>query len=303
MQKWALSLIIPALAAAGVTVTEAQSRFGAGEMAGVVESEIVREASGLAASRKSAGVLWVHNDSGDAPRIYAMSTKGKHLGAYMLGGAYVFDMEDMAIGPGPDPNIDYLYLGDIGDNLEERKNVAIYRVAEPAVDVNQTPVTKTLTNVETIRLKFPNKPHDAETLMVDPLTKDIYILTKQKIGRLYRSTWPQQTKGAATMEYLGKVEIEKPTGGDISPDGSEILIRANFGIRLWKRNKGMTIHEALSRPHTEVPLYLELQGEAICWDANGTGYLTVSEGRHQPIYHFGPAKAAVSYTHLTLPTN
>jgi hypothetical protein len=292
MQKWASNLIILGLTAAGLAATEeVQSRFGAGEMVGVVESEMVQEASGLAASRKNAGVLWVHNDSGDAPRIYAMNTGGRHLGAYVLGGVYASDMEDMAIGPGPEPNVDYLYLGDIGDNKEERNTIAVYRVAEPAVDANQTPVTETLAGVETIRLRFPDKPHDAETLLVDPLTKDIYILTKQKKPRLYRAAWPQQTKGATTMEYLGKVEIQKPTGGDVSPDGSEILIRANFGIRLWKRDKGMTIYETLRRPYTEVPLYLELQGEAVCWDANGTGYFTVSEGGYQPIYYFGPAKA------------
>ena len=124
-----------AVVAASAAGTEVQSRFGAGEMVGVVESEMVQEASGLAASRKNAGVLWVHNDSGDVPRIYAMSTGGKHLGAYMLGGVYASDMEDVAIGPGPDPNVDYLYVGDIGDNTETRNTVAIYRVAEPAVDI------------------------------------------------------------------------------------------------------------------------------------------------------------------------
>ncbi|HNT88181.1 MAG TPA: WD40 repeat domain-containing protein, partial [Candidatus Hydrogenedentes bacterium] len=40
------------------------------------------EISGLLDSRQNPGVFWVHNDSGDAPRLYALSHTGEHLGVY-----------------------------------------------------------------------------------------------------------------------------------------------------------------------------------------------------------------------------
>ena len=54
---------------------------------GLLENDSIREASGIAASRKNADVLWVHNDSGDSNRIFALNTGGKHLGVYKIDGA------------------------------------------------------------------------------------------------------------------------------------------------------------------------------------------------------------------------
>ena len=101
------------------------------------------------------------------------------------------DWEDIAIGPGPQANVDYLYVGEIGDNDSKHKSIKIYRVPEPNVDANQTPVVVTVRGVETIELTYPDGPRNAETLMVDPLTKDIYIVSKEGrarfIGRHIRS--------------------------------------------------------------------------------------------------------------------
>ena len=92
---------------------------------GTVESSLLTEISGVAASRKNADVLWVHNDSGDSARIYAMSIQGKHLGVYNLVGASATDWEDIAVGPGPVEGQDYVYAGDVGDNTRQRPSVTV----------------------------------------------------------------------------------------------------------------------------------------------------------------------------------
>ena len=118
-------------------------KFLAGHKVGTVQSALIGEASGLAASRKNPGVLWVHNDDGPAC-VYAMTAEGKHLGVYNLEGAKMRDWEDIAIGPGPEPNVDYIYVGAIGDNNSKHKSIKIYRVPEPNVDANQTPAVVTV---------------------------------------------------------------------------------------------------------------------------------------------------------------
>jgi hypothetical protein len=260
-------------------------KFLAGHKVGVVQSSAIGEASGMAASRKNPGVLWVHNDDGPAC-VYAMTAEGKHLGVYNLAGAKMRDWEDIAVGPGPEPNVDYIYVGVIGDNDSRRKSIRIYRVAEPKVDANQTPVVVTVGGVETIELIYPDGPRNAETLMLDPLTKDIYIVSKEGTSKVYRAAYPQATTGKTTLEQVAKLNWGMATAGDISPDGQEIIVRGYFAASLWLRPKDGPMWKAFENSECSIPIILEQQGEAICFDANGAGYYTTSEHKYQPIYYF-----------------
>ncbi len=103
---------------------------------GVVNIPDLIEVSGVAASRNNPGVLWTHNDAGNAAVVYALDAQGRALGTYTLPGNT--DNEDIAIGPGPVTNVSYLYVADIGDNNSDRSNIAIYQIPEPAVYFWQT---------------------------------------------------------------------------------------------------------------------------------------------------------------------
>ncbi len=264
-------------------------QFQPGSQVGTVQSAAVNEASGIAASARNSDVLWVHNDSGDSARVFAMNTQGTHLGIYNLVSAGARDWEDMAVGPGPVPGQSYLYLGDIGDNNAVRSSIKVYRVAEPLVSSSQTPVTQSLTGVQTIELQYPTSDgaRDAETLMIDPLTNDIYVVSKRESqSRLYRAAYPQSTAATTTLEFITQLPWGWATGGDISPDGDEILVRGYWNASLWSRPSGGTIADAFNQTPVDVPLVSEPQGEAITFDASGSGYYTVSEKLYQPIYYF-----------------
>lgn len=265
----------------------AQPQFLPAQPVGTVQQGAVDEASGLAASRANPGVLWVHNDSGDSARVFAMNTQGTHLGIYHLTGASATDWEDMAVGPGPADGQWYLYLGDIGDNRAVRSSIRVYRVAEPSVDPAQSPVNMNLSGVDTITLQYPDGARDAETLIIDPLTKDLYVVSKREArSRVYRAAYPQSTTQTTVMEFRGELTWGWTTGGDISPDGGEILIRGYFSAMLWRRPAGATVGDTLTSAGWSVPVASEPQGEAICFDDSGLNYLTVSEGSQPPIYHF-----------------
>src|SRR4030095_1706133 len=81
-----------------------------------IKDKSISESSGLVASRTTPGAYWTHNDSGDGPFIYAFDTRGDSFGTFRVTGAEARDWEDIAAGPGPQPNRSYLYIGDIGDN-------------------------------------------------------------------------------------------------------------------------------------------------------------------------------------------
>jgi hypothetical protein len=272
------------------TDCKAATSFAAGVQSGTIQNSSIIEASGIVASRMNSNVLWTHNDSGDSARIFAMTPAGTNLGTYSISGASATDWEDISTGPGPVAGTQYLYMGDIGDNGASRSTVAVYRVPEPAVSATQSPVTTSISGASKLVFSYPNGAHDAESLFVDPLTKDIYIISKPGSTKyVYRAPYPQSTSGTTVLEIVASfADSDALTAGDISPDGREIIVRsyATSSGRLYVRPAGGSVADAFNSPHISIPIHSEGQGEAIGFDPKGWGYYTTSEGSHQPIYYF-----------------
>jgi len=269
--------------------------FAAGERTGWVLHASVTEASGVAASRRNAGVLWVHNDSGGKAEIYGVGTNGTHRGTYVLQGAAARDWEDIAIGPGPAADTRYVYVADIGDNGTSRNDYRLYRVPEPAADGGLI-VAVTLDGVEAIEIDYPDGSHNAEAMFVDPWTADVYIVTKRGSGesRVFRAAAPLKTSGSNVMELVTTLRFgsdalpggTEATAADMSPAGDAIAIRTYDSAFLWRRTPGMTVAEALATAPCPIPVTDQGMGEALGFAADGQGYYTVPEGRMVGIYHF-----------------
>jgi hypothetical protein len=256
---------------------------------GKVEYRDLDETSGLVVSRRNEGVLWMHND-GASPRVYAVSKAGRSLGAFDLA-VVVTDVEDIAIGPGPDKERDYLYLGDIGDNDSRRRSIRICRFAEPKIDPKQR-VFERITEVEEFHLTYPHGPRDAEALLVDPENGDIYVVSKEKRrGQVYKAPGDKLVPGETLeLQLVLNLKAKKVSAGDISADGSSIILRTESEGWLWRRPKGAEIVNSLATTSPqEVQVRAKTQdrnGESVGFDAEGKGYYTISEGKHQDIFWF-----------------
>ena len=288
-QSTIFHLALPLCAFAGLSCgTLAWSdEFAPGTKVGVVRSPLVREASGIVASRKNANVLWIHNDSGYPAHLYALDTQGNLLGTCPVVGARARDWEDIAIGPGPDPNQRYLYIGDIGDNESKYPSVWVYRVPEPDVDATNPFGQMRIGPAEPLELTYPDGPRDAETLLVDPLNGDIYIIAKRSFFcRVYRARFPDRPDGPVVLERVAVLPWGFATGGDVSPDGRRVIVRSPFNAALWIRPDGEPLWKAFGGRQIGIPLRMEPQGEAIGFDSRGEGYFTISEGVDPPLYYF-----------------
>ena len=255
---------------------------------GEIESDDIQEASGIVASLTNDNVIWTHNDSGDSNRIFAMDTQGKHIGEYFLNDSQNRDWEDIAIGPGPEEGLYYLYIGDIGDNFSENDIKHIYRVIEPQLDHSSNSNSIQLDGVESISFQYEDGNRDAETLIIDPLTKDIIIISKREAMavHIYSIPFPQETDTILTANLImtkdfypndNFVTSQWIVGGDISHDGKEILIKSYTDIFYFSRTSNQSFYDALNNEEIKFPYITEPQGEAICWDANISGYYTLSE--------------------------
>jgi hypothetical protein len=242
------------------------------------------EISGVAASRINPGILYIHNDSGNPNQVYLTDESGADKGTLTLTPVGNRDWEDIAVGPGPVAGVSYVYVGDIGDNDSKYPSVFIYRFPEPDLSGKTVPFISDIAAVDIIELKYPDGPQNAETLMVDPLTKDIYIASKQSnLSNICVARYPQSTTSATVMTPVVQLYFNKATGGDISPDGSEILLRSNELIWYWKLPAGTGISAGLlTKPQVAPYANNEPQGEGVGFAANGSGYYTDTEIRGYP---------------------
>lgn len=264
--------------------------FSTGVVVGVLSSAALDEVSGIVASRVNPHVLWCHNDKGDSARIFATSDTGQLLGTYAVPIPAMIDFEDIATGPGTESLVTYLYIGDIGDNNAVRPYVTVYRAPEPLVyaSYSNAPVARSLTNVTALRCYYPGGPRDAESLLLDPLTTNLYIASKTApTTMVYCINADAFAHGVCTMTLARTLTaITTTTAGDIAVRGDLIFLRSKAEARAWQRAAGERVEDALGRAPITLPLQDELQGEAIAADAPGNDYFTTSEKVGQPLYRY-----------------
>jgi hypothetical protein len=226
------ALVMVTVASAALHKAPAQSPSTCRAIGGRVELRGLSEASGVAASRRTPGVLWVHNDSAH-PVIFALDSEGTVKGRVRLTGASVVDWEDIAVGPCPQGSC--IYLGDIGDNRGRRNAITVHRVAEPG------PGDTATAPVETFHAAYPDGPHDAESLFV---TRDstVFVITKGDPGSVALYRFPPLISGpTVALERVGEplatqgVDAkDRPTAADASPDGRWVALRTTHWVAFYR---------------------------------------------------------------------
>ncbi len=265
--------------------TSETAPFSAPQDCGEVSDDLLDEVSGLVASRKNPSALWVHNDSGHPSELYLISAQGQLLATYWLADAENVDWEDMAIGPGPEEGETYLYVGDIGDNVAMYDERYVHRFIEPVYHPASAAVIDTITHYDRLGFFYREGSVDAETLLLDPTTQDLFVLTKEMSEiRVYQFRYPptppfrQPAELVATLPFDGANLLDRLVGGDISPDGKEVLLKTYGHVLYWHRaDTTISLPALLQLPADTLPYVVEPQGEAIGFAADGSGYYTLSE--------------------------
>jgi hypothetical protein len=247
-----------------------------GPLASLTDPAIL-EASGLVASLAAPGVFYVHNDSGDAARFFAIGGDGVTLGTFALQGATAVDIEDIARGPCAQGTC--LFLGDIGDNGLSRPSIQVYRAVEPS-PAGQDATLAT----DVLELVYPDGAHNAEALLADPTSGALLIVTKVSAGpsQIFTTTGTLAPGRPHTLTLVGELTplggSPRVTGGDVHPTRKGILLRTYTDVLYYAVGSGQPLGEALGATPCILPQADEAQGEAIAWTADGLAYLTVSEG-------------------------
>jgi hypothetical protein len=231
------------------------------------------EASGVAVSRRHAGVLWAHNDSGE-PILFALDTLGNLLARISVD-ARNGDWEDIAAGPCG--GADCLYIGAIGDNLQHRSDRVIYRVPEPSLDAGR------ITPTDSFRYRLPNGPQDAEAFFVLP-DERMLLISKGRRGPVTLFSFPVNAPDSmVTLQPLqtltaGLVQLpDMITAAGATPDGSVIVMRSYSAMQLYTFD-GARLTPLLAATGVDLQPLAEFQGEGADINAEGTVYLVSEKG-------------------------
>lgn len=250
------------------------------EVVGKVTHPDLGEISGLAKSSDGT-FYWVHNDSGDSARLFAIDAEGNVIGpswmnlgdddwpGHTIDNAWHFDWESIAAYEGD------LYIADVGNNGNARRDLGIYRLAEP----NPRAVTKAraqglLEVVYPDQAKFPAEQwhFDCEAIFVDD--GFVYLISKhreagridvQEAGaKLYRM---RAVRFAADAELIGSYGgITSATGADLSPDGNTLAVSSYTALWLFDRPAEGDNWFAGPARKLDIDPRVTKQLEAIAWE-------------------------------------
>ena len=147
------------------------------------------------------GKVYTHNDSGSEAILYEIDTLNRTIQRTIsIEGAENVDWEDLA------RDESYLYIGDIGNNLGARQDLAIYRVPLSEIDSGTNASAETISYTYADQTDFnsgTNSDWDAEALI--SFGDELIIFTKQ---------WQSLGTVAYTLPKTPGEHVARPVGSN-----------------------------------------------------------------------------------------
>jgi hypothetical protein len=259
----------------------------------ILDNRSLSEASGLTRSSKRADLVWMHNDSGDTARLYAVGTNGQHLGVLTItGGVSAIDWEDIA--SFSKNGKDYLLIGDVGDNNAIRSNITFYVIEEPDTLTRAIPFSINVKPAWRINATYPDGARDCEAVAVDQIREEIILLSKRDTPPRLYSLPLSKSSGLVTASFVGAVSSipaptandldepygknrNRPTGLDISLDGSRIGVLTYKDSYLFTKDGNASWLETLNSRPKIIDIPQLKQAEAGGFSLNGNSWIVGSE--------------------------
>lgn len=233
------------------------------------------ENSGIVKSRQFPDLYWLHNDSGDEPRIYPIRGNGQDYKAarsseklgVLIGGAINIDWEDITADASGN-----LILCDTGNNRNDRRDLVFYVVPEPSPDATRAAYIKRYFVRYPDQKSYPapkdNFNFDCEGVFT--IGDTIYLFSKNRSDThttLYRLDDPQSYQ-INTLTKLETFDLRgQVTGADATPDGKRLVVLTYKMIWLFER---ASTEESFFSGKVRWAPYQGQQAESICFSDEKT---------------------------------
>ncbi|HHD82301.1 MAG TPA: hypothetical protein ENK82_02580 [Campylobacterales bacterium] len=253
----------------------------------------INETSGLI---KIDNQLWTHNDSGGASKLYQIDEhNGRVLRSIQIDNASNRDWEDIAY------DDTYVYIGDTGNNLGNRKDLKIYKIPRAALRNEKRVPAEVIHYSYNDQKSFKRKLHkhnfDCEAMIAH--NGKLYLFSKNWQDyktRLYElSTLPGRHKAIpiATFNINGLV-----TAADYNPELGILLLTTynnlmNVNIWAFSNHDNRNFFSGQSKQLNIEPLQGQVEG--VTFIDNYRAYLS-SEAFRKYIFAFDAALYEVNFS-------
>lgn len=274
-------------------VAQYSKDFEKGKQLAELTNDKLKEASDLVTSVNNPGLLWTINDSGNEPEIFLIDKKLDIKLTVRLTGVPNRDWEGITIGPGPDPKLTYLYVGEIGDNDAKYPEKYIYILPEPKFDGKSN---ISVSDFHKLTFKLEDGPKDTESLFIDATTKNLYVVSKREFPvTLYELKAPHTSQSVVTASKVLTLPFAGIVAANRSLKEGHILMKDYAGIYYWENKNGLDVVSLLKQKPVEVEYEPEPQGESIAWAQDGSGFYTLSEKKKKKpsyLYYYSRKKGS-----------
>ena len=238
----------------------------------------VRETSGLFWLD---GLIWTMNDSGGENVLYGLDPEsGVVTTRVRIHHAGNYDWVTLS------SNRNYVFIGDVGNNMGDRKDLKIYRVPKKELSGYNNEA-----NAEVISFSWPDQtffmpgirrtPFDCEAMIC--LGDSLMLFTKDWANgntKAYMLLAQPGSQKAVLMDSLQAGVLI--TGADLSPDGKTLILSAyhDFNPYLWVFT-GFQGHDFFrgNKVRFTYPSYHDAQTEGIVFRGNDSILISAEESR------------------------
>lgn len=270
-----------------------------------IQVSALTEASGLAASRRTADVFWSHNDSKGEPVLYGFGADGLPRGALRINGVKDIDWE--ALAPFQFEGRSWIAIGDIGNNVLGRRTLQIHVIEEPGAD-RLSPGRETPADIAwTVKFQYEDGLHDAESLAADPRLRQFLVITKftRSHGVYAVPLQPPATGGNATARRIATLAgvprpsalhrifptptgryRNEPTDACLSSDGSRLAVLTYSEVLLFHRGPGERWETVLTREPRHFAWHGLPQAEAMAFSPDEHSLFVTGEQRNPLLLRF-----------------
>ncbi|SHM58309.1 SdiA-regulated [Flavobacterium chilense] len=232
----------------------------------------LKEVSGITYFPET-NMIYTLEDSGNKNAIYALNAKGKIAKTITITNATNVDWEDIT----KDKN-ENIYIGDFGNNDNERKDLCIYKIAKNQLNKDQAVAEYKISFSYPEQTEFPPKKkelfYDVESFF--ELNGYFYLFTKNRSKGFDGTAFIYKIKNAAGTQKAVRIGEFKTcdnynhcvlTSATISPDGKKVVLLSHDKIVVFKGYKGDLFHKG---SQSEISLNHFSQKEAIVFKDNNT---------------------------------
>ncbi len=232
----------------------------------------LKEVSGITYFPET-NILYTLEDSGNKNAIYAVDSKGKLAKTITISNATNIDWEDIT-----KDKAGNIYIGDFGNNDNERRDLCIYKVAKNQLNNDLAKAEYKISFSYPEQKEFPPKKkemfYDVESFFEHG--GYFYLFTKNRSKGFDGTAFIYKIKNTPGTQKAVKIGEFKTcsnynhcvlTGATISPDGKKVALLSHDKVLLFKGFKGDLFHKGTQ---TQIELNHFSQKEAIVFKDNNT---------------------------------